>query len=59
LYADIGIRNLAVKVDAKGEASFKFGAVGVPTTLLIDREGREIRRLVGAAEWDAPNMVEF
>jgi thiol-disulfide isomerase/thioredoxin len=58
-YADIGIRNLAVNVDATGEASFKLGTVGVPTTLLIDREGREIRRLVGAAEWDAPDMVEF
>ena len=58
-YADIGVRNLTVNVDAKGEASFKLGAVGVPTTLLIDREGREIRRLVGPAEWDAPDMVEF
>jgi thiol-disulfide isomerase/thioredoxin len=58
-YADIGIRNLAVNVDAKGEASFKLAAVGVPTTLLIDREGREIRRLVGAAEWDGSDMVEF
>jgi hypothetical protein len=58
-YADVGIRNLAVNVDAKGEASFKLGAVGVPTTLLIDREGREIRRLVGAAEWVTPDMVEF
>jgi thiol-disulfide isomerase/thioredoxin len=58
-YADIGIRNLAVNLDAKGEAPFKLGAVGVPTTLLIDREGREIGRLVGAAEWDAPKMVDF
>jgi thiol-disulfide isomerase/thioredoxin len=44
-YADIGVRNLAVNLDAKGEAPFKLGAVGVPTTLLIDREGREIGRL--------------
>jgi hypothetical protein len=32
---------------------------GVPTTLLIDREGREIGRLIGPAEWDAPDIVEF
>jgi len=32
---------------------------GVPTTLLLDREGREIGRLVGAAEWNSSAMVDF
>jgi len=27
---------------------------GYPTTLLIDRQGREIGRLAGPAEWDSP-----
>ena len=27
-------------------------AAGLPATLLIDREGREIGRLLGPAEWD-------
>jgi thiol-disulfide isomerase/thioredoxin len=58
-YAQIGIRNLAITLDAKGEAPFKLGTVGVPTTLLINREGQEIGRLIGAAEWDSPTMVEF
>ena len=58
-YAQIGIRNLAITLDAKGEAPFKLGTVGVPTTLLINREGQEIGRLIGAAEWDSPEMVEF
>ncbi|MBX2806035.1 MAG: TlpA family protein disulfide reductase [Hyphomicrobiales bacterium] len=30
-----------------------FGAPGLPFTLLIDREGREIARLAGMAEWDS------
>ena len=55
----MGIKNLAVTLDAKGEAPFKLGTVGVPTTLLINREGQEIGRLIGAAEWDRPRMVEF
>jgi thiol-disulfide isomerase/thioredoxin len=58
-YQEIGVRSLAVSLDAKGGAPFKLGAVGVPATLLIEREGREIRRLVGPADWDAPDMVEF
>ena len=28
-------------------------AVGLPATLLIDAEGREIGRLLGPAEWDS------
>ena len=34
------------------------GAMGVPESLLIDREGRVIERYVGPREWDAPEHVE-
>lgn len=59
LFGEIGIQNLAVSIDASGQAAFSLGAVGLPTTLLIDRNGQEIGRLVGPAEWDAPEMVAF
>jgi hypothetical protein len=32
--------------------------IGMPTTLLIDASGREVWRVVGPAEWDAPDVVE-
>jgi hypothetical protein len=32
-------------------------AVGMPTTLLLDREGREIGRLGGPANWDSPDAL--
>jgi hypothetical protein len=35
------------------------GAPGLPTTLLVDRKGREAGRLVGPAEWDSPAMMTF
>lgn len=28
-------------------------AIGMPATVLIDRQGREVGRLVGPAEWDS------
>ncbi len=31
----------------------KLGLRGYPTTLLIDRQGREVGRLAGPAEWDS------
>ena len=58
-YAEIGIQNLAIHIDASSRAGFALATEGLPTTLLIDRQGKEIGRLIGPAEWDAPDMVEF
>lgn len=58
-YAEIGIQHLGLYVDASMRASFDLGAVGLPTTLLIDADGRELGRLVGPAEWDTPEMIAF
>ena len=58
-YGEIGIARLAIYIDSSGKAATELGVVGLPTTLLIDRQGREIGRLVGPAEWDAPELVGF
>jgi thiol-disulfide isomerase/thioredoxin len=58
-YAEIGVKNLARYIDESGKAAQQLNAVGLPTTLLLDREGREIARHVGPAEWDTPEMVTF
>ena len=51
-YTQVGIRHLRIFQDPTWTAGFKLGTVGVPTTLLIDRQGRELGRLTGTAEWD-------
>jgi len=56
-YASLGIRNLRVYNDPEGNAGFELGSPGVPVTFLIDREGREIGRLTGPAEWDGPEAI--
>ena len=58
-YAEIGIRNLPTYADTSGEVLRKVLALGLPTTLLIDRAGQEIGRIVGPAEWDTPEVAEF
>jgi hypothetical protein len=30
---------------------------GLPVTLLIDRQGRELARLYGPADWDSDDMI--
>ncbi|MBA8905014.1 TlpA family protein disulfide reductase [Aminobacter ciceronei] len=58
-FAEIGIQHLALNIDASGKAMFALGIIGLPATILIDREGREVGRLIGPAEWDSPAMVAF
>jgi len=58
-FAEVGIQKLAKYLDSSAKAIRELGAVGLPTTLLVDREGREVGRLIGPAEWDSPEMAEF
>ncbi|WP_246812040.1 TlpA family protein disulfide reductase [Microvirga sp.] len=55
----VGVRHLAPYIDESGGAARNLGLVGLPGTLVIDQDGREIGRLLGAAEWDSPETVEF
>lgn len=58
-FQDIGVEHLGIYVDDSGMAGNKLKAVGIPTTLLLNPEGREIGRLVGTAEWNSEEMVSF
>jgi thiol-disulfide isomerase/thioredoxin len=58
-YAQIGVRHLAFLIDSTGRAGGTLGLIGLPGTLLIDPQGREIGRLIGPAEWDSPEMMAF
>ncbi|MGE0628589.1 MAG: TlpA family protein disulfide reductase [Hyphomicrobiaceae bacterium] len=43
---------LYIDVTARGGPALRV--IGMPTTILIDREGREVGRMTGPAEWDSP-----
>ena len=54
-YAARGIVGLPVLLDVQSRAMLALGLDGVPTTLLIDRTGREVARVQGAMQWAAPD----
>lgn len=58
-YSQVGIRHLRIFQDPTASAGFNLGTAGVPTTLLIDRQGRELGRLTGAAEWDSEDAIKL
>ncbi len=43
--------------DASGRIEDVFGVAGLPTTFLIDRDGRIQRKVLGAREWDDPALA--
>jgi len=49
--------NLAFIADPTRKLMFDFKARGMPTTILYDREGRELARLTGGADWDSAEAV--
>jgi thiol-disulfide isomerase/thioredoxin len=46
------VERLALYVDPSARANTELRVVGLPVTLLIDAQGRELGRLLGPAEWD-------
>ena len=57
-YDNVGIKALPLYVDPTAKAAFTLEAAGLPATLLLDRDGREIGRHLGAVKWDSPEVVE-
>jgi thiol-disulfide isomerase/thioredoxin len=56
-YRELGLRSLRIHLDPSGKAPSVLGIEGVPATLLIDTEGREIGRKLGALEWNSPAVI--
>lgn len=51
---EVGATTLKLYTDPTTDTLNKFQAVGLPASILIDRQGREIGRLLGPAEWNSP-----
>lgn len=58
-YEELGLEALGIYVDQSGKAQRALSVLGIPTTLLVDRDGRELGRTAGPAEWDSDEIIEF
>jgi len=58
-YDEIGIENLGVYHDPSAKAGRVLRAPGLPTTLIIGRDGNEIGRVLGDAAWDGEDVAEL
>lgn len=54
---ETGAANLKLYVEPSTRIVTDFQSPGLPATILIDRQGREIGRLLGPAHWASPEAI--
>mgnify|MGYP006292093463 CR=1 FL=1 len=56
-FDEIGVQNLPKYQDPKQELARSMAVLGLPITVIVDPEGREVARLRGDAHWDSESAV--
>jgi hypothetical protein len=54
-FNEIEVTNLPLHRDPKQAVAREMAVFGLPATIIMDREGREIARLQGDADWSSEN----
>ncbi len=54
-----GITHLPVRLDPRQQLAREMGVMGMPVTILIDRDGNEVARLIGGADWSSDTAKEL
>jgi thiol-disulfide isomerase/thioredoxin len=57
-YAANNVRHLAIYVESASKVLTTLRTAGLPTTLLLDAEGREVGRYLGAADWESEEFAQ-
>jgi len=47
-----------ILMDTNNRVASIYGIQAIPTSLILDREGRIIARIVGSIYWDTPRMID-
>jgi thiol-disulfide isomerase/thioredoxin len=54
-FDDIGVENLPRYQDPDSAVARDMSVLGLPLTVVLDPEGREVARMRGDADWDSPS----
>ena len=58
-FEDLEIKNLEVYFDSPITLAKKFGLRGIPTSILIDKNGFEFARIIGSINFDDPKFLKW
>jgi thioredoxin-related protein len=58
-FKDLNIKNFDPYFDAPTTLAKTFSLRGVPTSILIDKSGKEFARIIGSIDFDDKNFIEW
>ena len=58
-FEDLGINNLKVYFDSPTTLAKKFGLRGIPTSILINKEGFEFARIIGSTDFEDKKFIDW
>lgn len=58
-FEEIAVDNLPLHADPRSTLARDMGVLGLPITVILDRDGNEIARLQGDAKWNSENAIEI
>ena len=58
-FEDLNIENLDPYFDAPTTLAKTFFLRGVPTSILLDKDGKEFARIIGSIDFDDKNFIEW
>ncbi|MBL4807639.1 MAG: TlpA family protein disulfide reductase [Rhodobacteraceae bacterium] len=56
---EAGVDNLPILLDPQGALAAQYGALGLPLTVILNRDGQEIARLTGGADWISDSALSI
>ena len=58
-FDDMNIKNLNLYFDENINLTKKFALRGIPTSILLNKNGKEFARVIGALEFNEENFIEW
>ena len=58
-YEDLKIKNLEIYFDSPETLAKKLGLRGIPTSILINKDGYEFARIIGSIDFESKKFIEW
>ena len=58
-FKDLEIKNLSLYFDPPVTLAKKFSLRGLPTTILLDKQGKEFARIIGLIDFQDQRFIEW
>ncbi|MDC0059964.1 TlpA family protein disulfide reductase, partial [bacterium] len=58
-FEELNIKNLDIYIDAPTTLAKKFSLRGVPTTILVNKQGKEFARIMGSIDFNNKEFINW